>query len=129
MNKLRMLSGLVTGLLLSSCAVSPEIQAKIEEFDRTIPNCTNASDCNAKWSAARDWVEENSSFVIQGDSETRIFASSTLTTQSGMGVIVYRESAGSVSSIVVDIECFSAYGCPTLWDKKIEFNQTINGAR
>ncbi|MBT3530361.1 MAG: hypothetical protein HOF74_01805 [Gammaproteobacteria bacterium] len=123
------LLGLAMATAISSCAVSPETQAKMDEFNRTIPSCSSSADCGAKWDAARSWTEENSSFVIQGDSDTRIFASSTLTTQSGLGVVVYREESTTGFNIVVDIECFSAYGCSNLWDKKVEFNRTINGIR
>ena len=85
------LFGLAAVSVISSCAVSPETQAKMDEFARTIPSCSSSADCAPKWNAAHNWTEENSSFVIQGDSDTRIFASSTLTTQSGLGVVVYRE--------------------------------------
>ncbi len=120
---------LAAAVALSSCAVSEQTQAKMDEFERTIPSCNSASECQSKWDIARAWTEQNSSFIIQGESDTRIFASSTLTTQSGLGVIVYREESSTGSNIVVDIECFSAHGCSDLWDKKIDFNRTVNGQR
>ena len=115
---------------LASCAISPETQAKMDEYTRTIPTCSSDSDCAVKWAAARAWVVVNSDFIIQGDSDTRLFASNTLPSQSGIGAIVDRVATGAGNyQIVVDLECFSVYSCPGLWDSKIDFNRTVNNAR
>lgn len=119
----------VTALLLSACAISPEIQAKMDEFDRTIPTCSNATACQTKWAAARDWTVANSSFSIRGNSDTRIFATGTLISQGGIGVVVNRVQTSDGYQIVVDMECFSAYSCPGIWDSKIDFNRTLNNVR
>jgi len=110
---------------LSSCAVSPEIQAKMDEFDRTVPSCSSASDCTAKWAAARAWTVENSDFIIQGESDSRIFASNTYVSQSGIGVVVLRVN----DQILVDLECFSAYSCPEMLDMSLDFNRVVGSAR
>ena len=115
---------------LSSCAVSPETQAKMDEFARTIPSCSSDAECSRKWAAARAWVVENSDYAIQGDSDTRISASNPLNTISGIGVIVDRvPSSGGGFQIVADMQCFSAYNCPDLWDRMVDFNRTVNNAR
>ncbi len=115
-------------LFLFSCAVNPEIQAKMDEFARTIPSCTSDAECDRKWAVARRWTQENSSFSIRGESDIRINASSNIISQSGIGVIVTKVSSGPDRfQIVADLECFSAYSCPELWDKKIDFNRTVNG--
>ncbi len=114
--------------LLTACASSPETQAKIAEFERTIPTCSSDASCQTKWAAARAWVEQNSAFNIRGDSDTRIMATGTRPTDSGLGIVVYRVAATGGSQIVVDVECFSAYGCADLWDVKLDFNRRINAA-
>lgn len=115
-------------LILLSCAVNPETQAKMDEFARTIPSCSNDADCASKWAIARQWTVENSDFNIRGESDTRIFASSNIISQTGIGVVINKVSSGSNRyQIVADLECFSAYSCPELWDLKVDFNHTVNG--
>jgi hypothetical protein len=118
----------LAGLL--SCATSPEVQAKMDTFARTTPTCSSDFDCQAKWTAARAWVVENSDFPIRTPNEQRISASSTLISDAGTGVIVNRVAAdGGGYQIIVDVECFSAYGCPNIWDLKLDFNRAVNGER
>lgn len=114
-------------LLVSSCAVSPETQAKMDEFARTIPSCLGDEECARKWATARQWTQANSDFNIRGDSNIRINASNNVISQSGIGVVINRiENASGGFQIVADLECFSAYSCPELWDLKIDFNRTVN---
>lgn len=83
-----------------------------------------------KWAAARAWLVENSDYPIQGDSDTRIYASNALNTISGVGVIVDRVAGDAGAyQIVADMECFSAYNCPDLWDRMVDFNRTVISAR
>ena len=113
--------------LLSACAVSPETQALMDEYESTTPTCSSQRDCDAKWSAARSWAIENADFPIYSESATRIRATSTLTTNSGVGVVVTREGSANQYRFYVEVECFTAYGCPGLWESKVDFNRTLNG--
>jgi hypothetical protein len=121
---------LVTSLcvvgLLTACAVSPETQALMDEYDRTIPSCSTSLECQTKWAAARSWAIANADFPIYTESDTRIRATSTLTTTSGIGVVVHREGSGNNYRFLVDVECFNAYGCPNIWQAKVDFNRTLN---
>lgn len=118
----------LAALLLSSCAVSPETQAKMDEYARTIPTCTGDAECERKWAIARTWTQQNSAFIIRGESDTRINANANIISQSGIGVVVTKVANGSDGfQIIADLECFSAYSCPELWDLKVDFNQTVNG--
>lgn len=114
--------------LLSACAVSPETQALIDEYERTIPSCNSQADCDSKWAAARSWALENADFPIYSESATRIRATSTLTTNSGVGVVVRREGGPNQYQFYVDVECFTVYGCPGIWETKIDFNRRLNGS-
>lgn len=118
----------LTVLLLSSCAISPAIQAKMDEYNRTIPTCSSESDCQTKWLAARAWVVANSDFAIRAESEQRIMATSNIISMSGLGVVVDRVAANGSYQITVNVECFSAYGCPDIWDTMLDFNRTLNEA-
>lgn len=126
-NPFSLIAAITLSLIASSCAVSPEIQAKRDEFERTIPSCSSSSECTRKWEAARLWAQQNSDFTIRSESDTRINANSNIISQSGVGVIVNRvENSSGGFQIIADLECFSAYACPDLWDLKINFNQTLN---
>ncbi|MED6332155.1 MAG: hypothetical protein VX605_01285, partial [Pseudomonadota bacterium] len=117
----------ITGIMaLASCAASPERQAMLDEFERTIPTCTTESDCSQKWAAARIWVLENSNFAIRSESNERIMATSNITTSSGQGVTVNRMSTGTGYQILVSVECFNSFGCPGMLDAQIDFNRTLN---
>ena len=117
----------LAALLLASCAVSPETQAKMDEYARTIPTCLSDAECTSKWAVARTWTLQNSDFNIRGESDTRINASTNIISQSGIGVIITKVANGSDGfQLVADLECFSAYSCPELWDLKVDFNRTIN---
>jgi len=100
----------------------------MDEYARTIPSCMSDADCDHKWALARTWTLQNSDFNIRSESDTRINANSNVTSQSGIGVIATKVTNGSNKfQIVADLECFSAYSCPELWDLKVDFNQTLNG--
>lgn len=113
--------------LMTACAVSPETQALIDEYERTIPSCSSQIDCETKWANARNWVMQNSDFPIYTESATRIRATSTLTTSAGVGVVVTREGSGNQYRFLVDVECLNAFGCPNIWETKLDFNRTLNG--
>lgn len=123
---MRCFFGSLALLMVTACAVSPETQAKIDEYNRTIPACSSNLDCQTKWAAARAWALEHSDFPIYNESETRIRATSTLTTTSGVGVVVNREGSANNYRFLVEVECFTVYGCPDVWDSKLDFNRTLN---
>ena len=84
-------------LLLVSCAVSPETQAKMDEYTRTIPSCLGDAECPSKWVVARTWTLQNSDFNTRGESDIRINASSKIISQSAIGVTVTKVANDSSS--------------------------------
>ena len=123
------LLSLLAALTVVSCAISSETQAKMDEYARTIPVCSSEAQCARMWGAARTWTQQNSEFAIRSESDTRINATSNIISQAGIGVIVNKVATGSNSfEFLADLECFSAYACPDIWDLKIDFNNTVNGA-
>ncbi len=114
-------------IALTSCGTSADYEARLAEFNRTIPTCSNSNECSAKWQAARQWVIENSDFQLRSDSEDRIDTLNSDSTRAGTSIQVDRVARGNGSySIVVDVECFAAYGCPNELDKRLEFNRLLN---
>lgn len=117
------------GVLLAACAVSPETQAKMDEYARTIPTCASAAACQPKWNMARAWVEANGDFGIRSATDERIVSTTNISSDSGIGIVVEREPAANGQfMITIDMECLIAYGCPQLWDLKLDFNRTVNSA-
>lgn len=113
--------------LLLACAVSPATQAKMDEFERTIPSCADVEQCQAKWRMATAWVEANSDFGIRSASDTRIVSTTNIASDSGIGIVVERiPVADGGFQIKVEMECLSGYGCPQLWDNMLDFNNTVN---
>ena len=53
-------------------------------------------------------------------------ATSNIVSQGGLGAVVDLIETENGYQILVDLECFSAYGCPDIWDSKIDFNRTVN---
>lgn len=128
-NTITRISILFSGLVLGACAISPEIQAKMDEYARTIPTCATTADCQGKWNMAIAWVEANSDYGIRSVSGERIVSTTNVASDSGIGIIVNRVPAASGGfHITVDMECLSAYGCPQLWDNMLDFNRTVNAA-
>ncbi len=117
-------------LWLAACGASEQYQARLAEFQRTIPVCASAAECETKWNATRDWVIANADFSLRTDSETRIDTLNADSTRSGTAVQVDRvEGPDGEFRIVVDVECFAAYGCPSELDMRLDFNRAINAAR
>ncbi len=117
-------------LLLAACGASEEYQARLAEVQSTIPICTSDAECAAKWSAARDWVVANADFTLRTDSDTRIDTLNADSTRSGTAIQVDRvEGQNGEYQIIVDVECFAAFGCPSELDMRLDFNQTINAVQ
>ncbi|MCH2357054.1 MAG: hypothetical protein MK319_10360 [Pseudomonadales bacterium] len=130
MKTVKFIATTFTALSISACAVSAATQALMDEYERTIPSCASDQDCGPKWAAARTWVVQNSDFSIRSEGDSRIMATSNIISQSGMGVTVDRVAADAGGyQITVTVECFSAYGCPNLWQAMVEFNQAVNTAQ
>lgn len=116
-------------VILTACAVSPETQAKMDEYARTIPTCASAAACQSKWNMARAWVETNGDFGIRSATDERIVSTTNISSDSGIGITVKREpAANGTFQITVDMQCLVAYGCPQIWDMMIDFNRTVNTA-
>ncbi|MEQ8312702.1 MAG: hypothetical protein RL839_16880 [Gammaproteobacteria bacterium] len=127
MTLLRLLLLVLTTCTLAACGSSASYEERLAEFNRTIPSCSSEADCNRKWQAARQWVIENADFQLRTDSEDRIDTLNSNSTRSGTSIQVDRVPLGNDTyRIVVDVECFAAYGCPNELDKRLEFNRLLN---
>jgi len=117
-------------MLLAACGVSEEYRARLAEFERTIPICVREAECERKWAAARAWVISNADFSLRTDNQERIDTLNSDSTRSGTAVQVDRvEGQNGEFQIVVDVECFAAYGCPSELDMRLDFNRTVNAVQ
>lgn len=116
------------GVLITSCAVSPERQALLQAYEDSIPTCSNPLSCETRWLAARRWAIQHADFPIVSESEDRIRATSTLASNSGVGVVVHRQARTEGYAFLVDVECFSAYNCPDILELKLDFNEVVGAA-
>lgn len=128
-NLVRSASMTICSIVLTACAVSPETQAKMDEYARTIPTCASTAACQSKWNMARAWVEANGDFGVRSATDERIVSTTNISSDSGIGITVKREPAANGEfHITIDMQCLVAYGCPQIWDMMIDFNRTVNTA-
>ena len=123
----RLAVAIITISLLAGCATSPEMQAKQAELSRTIPTCSGAADCNAKWEAAQLWVVHNAGWKIQTQSNVLIETYNAVNGSTNIAVRVTKEPLGSGRyQLLVTVWCDNIFGChPDSWDAALKFNREI----
>jgi hypothetical protein len=73
--------------LAGACAVSPELQAKMDEYQRTIPTCSSSPECQSKWNMAIAWVESNSDYGIRSATGERMVSTTNVASDSVTALI------------------------------------------
>lgn len=123
----QMLMMVALAVTLIGCAQNPQRAAMQEEFYRTIPTCSSAEDCNAKWEAAQLWVVHNAAYKIQTVSNVMIETYNPTNASARIGARVTKEPVGGGKyKLVVSIWCDNIFGCvPDSLDTAIRFNKEI----
>jgi hypothetical protein len=123
----RVVATIITTSILCGCATSPKMQAKQAEFFRTIPTCSGAEDCNAKWEAAQLWVVHNAGWKIQTQSSVVIETYNAVGSSPRIAVRVTKEPLGGGKyQFLIDVRCDNIFGCqPNSWDAALDFNRRI----
>lgn len=117
---------LATSLLFSACAASPERQALINEYNRTIPTCQTDAECKAKWDAAQVWVVRNSGYRIQTATDVLIQTFGPLGESMALAMVVLKEPTGDGYRITISTNCANIFGCrPDAWGAAVQFNRDI----
>ena len=113
---------------LVGCGVSAEQQARMDQFQRTIPICNTDDQCNLMWQTAQAWVANNAAYQIQIATDTVIQTFNPTGSTTAIGARVVKEPLGSGSyRIVVSIYCDNLFGCmPDAWTAAQAFNNTVN---
>jgi len=136
MNKRYLLFSLLLsyGLILSGCAtVSPQ-QKQI--WRETGPVCFTEPDCDAKWAAGRNWVQENAGYKIKTYSDnlietyhppdaSQIIAASVSKTPDGTS-----SEGNQINVIEIKLWCTKTFGCiPTIDESVLKFNQYVSSVQ
>ena len=116
-------------VLLSGCATTtPRDQAQISE---AAPVCYNKSDCQAKWSAATDWVLKHSRMKINIYSSDLIMTDDPASDSPYLAYLVKRQSTlqPGVYTIEINIWCNDVWGCDSaIKAGRADFNRFVNSA-
>lgn len=116
-------------VLIAGCATgsSPQVNAKRQQFEATIPTCSGEADCSAKWDAAQLWVVKNSGYKIQTATNVLIETYGSVGSSTDLAVRVTKEPlGGGAYKFVVYVYCGNIFGCfPDPWDTALAFNREI----
>lgn len=94
---------LLSILFLASCATT----------DSGVITCTSGPDCDAKWSRAMQWLQENSSWKVQTSTDTRLLTEGPLDTAKPAFEVTRAPQAGGRHEISMRAWCGAA-GCEEL---------------
>jgi hypothetical protein len=93
--------------------------------------CVNKSDCDAKWSAARDWVLHHSKMKINLYSSDLIMTDDPAPDSPYLGYLVRKQSTLQPGgyTIAVNIWCNDVWGCDSaIKAARADFNRFVNSA-
>lgn len=135
MSKAFIFLSVITALIINGCLAPQTITPlQKQKIDDTIPVCKTKSDCDAKWSAARQWIQNNSGYKIQIYSDDLIETYNPINTDLRIAVSVSKNPIGlengeQVNAIIAKISCGNMFGCnPPLGDAIISFNKYVGQA-
>lgn len=124
---------LAAAAMLAGCAgfVSrEEREAKQAEFERTIPKCLSAKECEVKWAAARTWVLDNSGMKFQTVTPDFMETFNPPSDSDALAASVSKIPAADGSyKIGIRLACVNSFGCRlSPLDAAIDFNKFVTGA-
>jgi len=136
LNKLHLLFFLLLShsLILSGCATVSIEQKQI--WRETGPVCFTKPDCDAKWAAARNWVQENSGYRIETYSDNLIETYHPPDASPKIAARVSKTPDGTSSEgnqiniIEIKVWCTKTLGCiPTVDESVLKFNQYVSSVQ
>ena len=95
------------------------------------PVCYNKSDCEAKWSAAAEWVLNNTKVKIHIFSNDVIITDESPPDSPLLACFIRKQSTGQagVYTIAADMWCNNLLGCtPSIKHARASFNKFVNSA-
>lgn len=119
----------VSALLIAGCAAIPKEFVGGQPSTPT-PTCKGAADCDAKWSAARNYLLAHTSYKIQNDSVDRLETYNPGEVTVGLRAKVSKSlQPDGTYAIVATFWCNNLFQCSPNADKTLEdFNRTVGAA-
>jgi hypothetical protein len=119
---------------LHGCATVSQQQK--QAWHETIPICFTKADCDAKWAAARRWVQDNAGYKIQIYADDLIETYNPARNDPKIAVSVAKNPLATSSkgdktySIIVKVWCNNIFGCiPSSNDAIMSFNKYVSSAQ
>lgn len=117
---------------LASCATVPDAErmAMLDQINKTIPTCTGAEDCNAKWEAAQLWVVHHAAYKIQTATNVLIETYNPASSSPSIAARVTKEPMGGGKyRLLVKVWCDNMFGCiPDPYASALDFNKVVGAA-
>lgn len=119
-----------TVLALTGCAASPEQLALQAEYERTVPTCSNETQCRVMWEAAQIWVVNNAGYRIQTATDVIIETYGPLGTSTDLAARITKEPIGQNNyRFPIVLGCANLFGCfPNALQSAVAFNTAVSNA-
>lgn len=122
----------LAAVVAAGCATSPsprEIQLR-REIGRTIPTCETEKECAIKWSAARNWIIQNSGWKLQHVQPDFLETYNAVNSSPRIAVRVTKEPLqDGRQRIVATVWCDNIFGCnPDKLEALQSFNNYVNSS-
>lgn len=111
-------------------------QQQKQSWNETIPVCFQKADCDAKWAAARRWVQDNAGYKIQIYADDLIETYNPTRNDPKIAVRVTRNPVATSSKgdktyeINIKVWCNNIIGCiPSANDAIMSFNKYVSSAQ
>lgn len=114
-------------IALAGCTSNQQRNSQQEEINKTIPTCASQKQCDAAWSAARQWVTQNCGMKIQNYSPDFIETYNSLPNSSSTACQVTKNlQPNGLSTINITVRCANMFGCvPDQYESVLSFNKYV----
>ncbi|EGT5705066.1 PDZ domain-containing protein [Cronobacter malonaticus] len=114
-------------ILLTGCVSEKQRNAQQEQMNKTVPTCASQKQCDAAWSAARQWVTQNCGMKIQNYSADYIETYNSLPNSPSTACQVTKNLQPSgVNTLNITVSCGNIFGCvPNQVDSVLAFNKFV----
>ncbi|MEN4831741.1 PDZ domain-containing protein [Pantoea vagans] len=118
---------LLSFILLSGCVSGEQRKAQQDQMNKTVPTCASQKQCDAAWSAARQWVTQNCGMKIQNYSADYIETYNSLPNSASTACQVAKNlQPNGVSTLNITVSCGNMFGCvPNQVDSVLAFNKFV----
>jgi uncharacterized protein YceK len=129
---MRVFALVAVAVALSGCGTMENVRANqaahMQQFNATIPVCTNDQECKLAWATARNWVITTCGMKIQNISDGYIETYGSSTTALACRVMGEPRPNGAWA-LVMRTTCGNMFGCsPDAQEAALQFNRHVQAA-